>query len=98
MQSSDRCSCPVCRGKHPDKNPPPAILAGEHRLPFKLRDGLIYIQAQVNGNRATLLVDSGAALTAFNVQGIMGYVDIYSSKGKLLGASSMVTGSMRPGE
>jgi hypothetical protein len=26
---------------------------------------LIYIHAQVNGNRATLLVDSGAALTAF---------------------------------
>lgn len=47
---------------------PPAIRAGEHRLPFHVRDGLIYIQAQVNGRSATLLVDSGAALTTFTLR------------------------------
>jgi hypothetical protein len=47
---------------------PPAIRAGEHRVPFQLRDGLIYIQGQVNGMRATLLVDTGAALTTFTLR------------------------------
>jgi hypothetical protein len=41
---------------------------GEHRLPFQLRDGLIYIQAEVNGKRATLLVDTGAVLTTFTLR------------------------------
>jgi predicted aspartyl protease len=44
--------------------------AGEHRLPIQLRDGLIYIQAQVNGRRATLLVDTGAALTTFTLRAV----------------------------
>jgi predicted aspartyl protease len=44
------------------------IRAGEHRVPFQLRDGLIYIQGQVNGKRATLLVDTGAALTTFTLR------------------------------
>jgi predicted aspartyl protease len=43
-------------------------MAGEHRLPFQVRDGLIYIRAQVNGSRATLLVDTGAAFTTFTVK------------------------------
>ena len=50
------------------QEPPPARIAGEHRLPFQVRDGLIYIRAQVNGSRATLLVDTGAAFTTFTVK------------------------------
>jgi hypothetical protein len=46
----------------------PAIRAGEHRLPIKVRDGLIYVQADVNGSRATLLVDTGAVLTTFTLR------------------------------
>jgi hypothetical protein len=37
----------------------PAIRHGEHRLPFEARDDLIYIHAVVNGNRTTLLVETG---------------------------------------
>jgi predicted aspartyl protease len=48
----------------------PAMRAGEHRLPIQLRDGLIYIQAQVNGRRTTLLVDTGAALTTFTLRAV----------------------------
>jgi hypothetical protein len=40
----------------------------EYRLPFEVRDGLIYIQAEVNGKRATLLVDTGAVLTTFTLR------------------------------
>ncbi len=43
----------------------PAIPAGQHRLPFKAQDDLIYIQAVVNGSRRTLLVDTGAVFTIF---------------------------------
>jgi hypothetical protein len=46
----------------------PAIRAAQYRLPFQLRNGLIYIQGQVNGKRATLLVDTGAALTTFTLR------------------------------
>jgi hypothetical protein len=46
------------------------VRAGEHRIPFQSRDGLIYIQARVNGNRATLLVDTGAALTTFSLKAV----------------------------
>lgn len=68
---------------------PPAILAREHRLPFKLREGLIYIQAQVNGNRATLLVDSGAALTAFTskivpTSNVVSRITVNMAKGSVL--------------
>ena len=51
-----------------EQETPSAIRAGEHRLPFKVRDGLIYIHARVNGNRATLLVDTGAILTTFTLK------------------------------
>jgi hypothetical protein len=34
------------------------------------RDGLIYIQGRVNGKRATLLVDTGAALTTFTLRAV----------------------------
>ena len=39
---------------------------GEHRVPVTARDGFVYVRAQVNGNRAILLLDTGAALTTFN--------------------------------
>ena len=42
---------------------PPAIHVGEHRVPFQLRNGLIYIQGPVNGMRATCLSIRDAALT-----------------------------------
>jgi predicted aspartyl protease len=44
--------------------------AREHRLPIQLRDGLIYIQAQVNGSRTILLVDTGGALTTFTLRAV----------------------------
>ena len=48
----------------------PVIRANEHRLPFQARDGLIYIQARVNGSRRTLLVDTGATLTLFTIKAV----------------------------
>ena len=39
---------------------------GEHRLPVTARDGAFYVHAQVNGKRANLLLDTGAALTTFS--------------------------------
>ncbi len=47
-----------------------AIRAGEHRLPFEARDDLIYIRAVVNGNRTTLLVDTGAVFTIFTEKAV----------------------------
>jgi len=44
------------------------VRAGQHRIPFQARDGLIYVQARVNGNHATLLVDTGAVLTTFSLK------------------------------
>jgi predicted aspartyl protease len=46
----------------------PAIRAGEHRLSFQLRDGLIYIHAPVNDRHVTLLIDTGAAFTTFTIK------------------------------
>jgi len=48
----------------------PAIRAGEHRLPFEARNDLIYIRAVVNGNRRTLLVDTGAVFTIFTEKAV----------------------------
>ena len=48
----------------------PAIRPGEHRLSFEARDDLIYIRAVVNGNRTTLLVDTGAVFTIFTVKAV----------------------------
>jgi hypothetical protein len=47
---------------------PSVLRAGEHRIPFQAREGLIYIQARVNGSRTTLLIDTGAALTTFSLK------------------------------
>jgi hypothetical protein len=52
------------------QEPPPTIRANEHRLPFQARDGLIYIQARVNGSRRTLLIDTGATLTLFTIKAV----------------------------
>lgn len=52
----------------PSQEPPAAVLPGEHRIAFHARNGLIYIPARVNGNRATLLLDTGAVLTTFNLK------------------------------
>jgi hypothetical protein len=43
---------------------------GEHRVAFQARDGLIYIQARVNGSRRTLLVDTGATFTIFTIKAV----------------------------
>jgi hypothetical protein len=60
---------PSLLGQAGGEEPAPAVVrAGEHRLPFQVHDGLIYIQARVNGQRATLLVDTGAALTIFTLR------------------------------
>jgi hypothetical protein len=59
---------PVVSWQTSAEESPPPIRAGAHRVPFQLRDGLIYIQGQVNGKRATLLVDTGAALTTFTLR------------------------------
>lgn len=40
--------------------------AGQHRIPVVLHDGAVYIHGSVNGNRATLLLDTGAALTTLS--------------------------------
>lgn len=40
--------------------------AGEHRLPFQQRDGLIYIKARVNGKGTILLLDTGSTATLFS--------------------------------
>jgi predicted aspartyl protease len=45
-----------------------AVRAGERRIQFQARNGLIYIPASVNGNHVTLLLDTGAALTAFSMK------------------------------
>jgi gag-polyprotein putative aspartyl protease len=50
----------------PGREPAVAARAGEHRIQFRARNGLIFIPARVNGNRVTLLLDTGAVLTTFS--------------------------------
>ena len=52
----------------PGQQPPPTAQTGEHRILFQERNGLIYIQARVNGNKTTLLLDTGAVLTTFSLK------------------------------
>ena len=52
------------------QEPPPTVRAGEHRVPFQARDGLIYIHARVNGSPRTLLIDTGAMLTIFTTKAV----------------------------
>ena len=50
------------------QEPAAAVRAGEHRIPFIVRDGAIYLHARVNGSRAILLLDTGAVLTTFSLK------------------------------
>jgi len=52
----------------PSQEPSAAVLVAEHRIAFHARNGLIYVPARVNGVRATLLLDTGAVLTTFNLK------------------------------
>lgn len=52
----------------PAQEPAAAIRAGEHRIPLIVRDGAAYVRAHVNGNRAMLLIDTGAVLTTFSLK------------------------------
>ncbi len=45
-----------------------AARAKEHQIHFRAHNGLIFIPARVNGNRVTLLLDTGAALTTFSLK------------------------------
>jgi hypothetical protein len=40
----------------------------EHRIPFVVRDGAVYVRARVSGNPAMLLLDTGAVFTTFNLR------------------------------
>ena len=52
----------------PGQEPAVAARTGEHHIHFRARNGLIFIPARVNGNRVTLLLDTGAALTTFSLK------------------------------
>jgi hypothetical protein len=63
---------PHLQGQGASTGGSPATRSNEHRLPFQARDGLIYIQARVNGSRRTLLIDTGATLTLFTIKAVPG--------------------------
>jgi hypothetical protein len=50
------------------QEPPATARNGEHRILFRTRDGVIYVPARVNGRGTTLLIDTGASLSAFNMK------------------------------
>jgi hypothetical protein len=52
----------------PSQGPSPTVRKGEHRILFRARNGCLYIPARVNGSQATLLLDTGAALTTFSLK------------------------------
>jgi hypothetical protein len=52
----------------PSQGPSPTVRKGEHRILFRARKGFLYIPARVNGSQATLLLDTGAALTTFSLK------------------------------
>jgi hypothetical protein len=58
------------RGEGAGADDSPTTRAGEHRVPFQARDGLIYIHARVNGRLRTLLIDTGAILTVFTIKAV----------------------------
>jgi hypothetical protein len=45
-----------------------AVRKGEHRILFRVHDGFVYIPARVNGSRTTLVIDTGASLSTFNMK------------------------------
>jgi len=52
----------------PAQEPASIVRPGEHRVPFFMQDGAIFVHARVNGNRAILLLDTGAVLTTFTLK------------------------------
>ena len=52
----------------PAQEPAATLRPGEHRVPFFMQDGAVYVRAHVNGNRVTLLLDTGAVLTTFSLK------------------------------
>ena len=54
----------------PDQEPSAPALAGHHRIQFQAHNGTILIPGHVNGNHATFLVDTGAALTTFSLKAV----------------------------
>jgi Aspartyl protease len=52
----------------PGQEPSPAAPKGEHRISFHARGDYILVPARVNGQRATLLLDTGAALSTFSIK------------------------------
>src|SRR5262249_54091083 len=52
----------------PEQDPAVAFRLGEHRIPFQVRNGLIYIPARVNGQKVTLLLDTGTVQTSFSLK------------------------------
>ena len=41
---------------------------GERRVAFFAKDGAVFVRGRVNGNRTTLLIDTGAVLTTFTLK------------------------------
>jgi Aspartyl protease len=41
---------------------------GEHRILFRTHNGAVYVPARVNGSKTTLLIDTGATLSTFNMK------------------------------
>lgn len=88
------------------QEPPPAIQAGGHRVPFQARDGLIYIHARVNGTSRMLLVDTGAILTVFTIKAVPtldvdSAVTIHMAKGSAFASRlpvGLVLGDAEPSE
>jgi len=76
------------------QEPAVAARAGEHHIHFRARNGLIFIPARVNGNRVTLLLDTGAALTTFTLK-IVPEVNV-NSRITMNMASGSVTASRVP--
>jgi hypothetical protein len=54
--------------RSPGQEPSVAVPKGEHRISFHARGDYILVRARVNGQRATLLLDTGAALSTFSIK------------------------------
>jgi hypothetical protein len=52
----------------PGQEPSAAGLKGVHRISFHVRGDYILVPARVNGQRVTLLLDTGAALSTFSIK------------------------------
>ena len=52
----------------PGQEPSPAAPKGEHRISFHAQGAYILVPARVNGQRATLLLDTGAVSSTFSIK------------------------------